>query len=378
MTPGRKYLRHRSPCAAVRLLGWLIAALSGLSLLSAEEPAARLGNRQIVLETSAGSIVLEVYPLAAPNHVQKFLERVANHFYEGTIFHRAIPGGIIQGGDPLTKDPSKRTLYGTGGLQELKFEANPLPLTRGAMAAVLIPNQRDSAGSQFFICVHDQVQLNGQYTVFGQVAEGMEVVSAISTRPTDKDQKLEERVVLLKTYLRDRPAPEVIPFTDTPAGELSKYGARIQTDFGDIEVRFFAEDAPEHVRQFLRFAQLGLYNGTLFQRVVPKFVIQGGLLASREPAAPEKYKPLLRALHAEINAHKHERGILSMARGEDPHSGMDSFFIVLDSQPHLDDNYTVFGYVTKGMEVADSISAVELKEESPVKPVRLRIEVIQP
>ncbi len=364
--------------SALLTLLLLAAGLACSSSLRAQESGPVLGSRQVVLETSDGKIILEVFPKAAPNHVQKFLERIESNFYVGTTFHRAVPGGIIQGGDPLTKDPSKRALYGTGGLKELKFEPNPLPLSKGMVAAVLIPNRKDSGGSQFFVCVNDQLQLNGQYTVFGRVEEGMEVVSAISFRTTDKEQKLEERVTIQKSYLRDRPAPEVIPFIDTPAGELAGYGALIQTDLGEIEVRFFAEAAPEHVRQFLRFAQLGFYDGTLFQRVVPKFVVQAGLLASRETAVPEKYKPWLKPLHAEFNKIKHERGILSMARGEDPHSAMDSFFIVLDSQPHLDDQYTAFGHVVKGMEVADAISAVELKEEAPVKPIRIRVKVLKP
>ncbi len=363
---------------ACRLLRLFALLWLSCRFLDAQGAATAFGDRQVVLETDAGTIVLEVYPSAAPNHVRKFLERVQNRFYEGTIFHRAVPGGMIQGGDPLTKDPARKELYGTGGLQELKFEPNPLPLAKGAVAAVLIPNQKDSAGAQFFLCVRDQLALNGQYTVFAQVAEGLDIASAISFQPADKDQKLLDRVAIRKAYLRDRPPPEVIPFTDTPAADLARYGARIQTDMGEIEVRFYPDAAPEHVRQFLRFARLGLYDGTLFQRVVPRFVVQAGLLASREPAVPEKYQPLRKPLRAEFSARKHERGILSMARGDDPDSAMDSFFVVLDSQPHLDNNYTVFGYVARGMEVADAISAVELKEEAPVKPIRIRVKVIEP
>src|SRR5881396_2221770 len=125
-------------------------------------------GKQAVLETSAGTIVLDLLADAAPNHVAHFITRAREGAYDGTVFHRVIPMGIIQGGDPLSKDPGQRTRYGTGGLGELRFEANPEKHTRGAVSAVLVPGNRDSAGSQFFICVTDQPGLDGQYTVFAR------------------------------------------------------------------------------------------------------------------------------------------------------------------------------------------------------------------
>jgi peptidylprolyl isomerase len=164
------------------------------------------GDKQVVLETQAGVIVLEVFPEKAPRHVDAFLRRIRHQEYVGTTFHRAIPFGIIQGGDPLTKDPSKRDLYGTGGLFELSNEFNDVSHTRGTVSAVLVPNNRDSAGSQFFICVTDQVQLDGRYTAFGQVTEGMDVVEKISQLSTDPKQRILERVEIERTYERDRPS----------------------------------------------------------------------------------------------------------------------------------------------------------------------------
>ena len=101
--------------------------------------------------------------------------------YDGTTFHRVIAMGIIQGGDPLSKDPAQAAKYGTGGLGVLRFEANAEKHTRGAVSAVLVPDNRDSAGSQFFISVTDQPALDGQYTVFARVAEGIGVAQKIST-----------------------------------------------------------------------------------------------------------------------------------------------------------------------------------------------------
>jgi cyclophilin family peptidyl-prolyl cis-trans isomerase len=353
----------------------MLATLLQATWLGAEElpePA----EQQVVLDTDHGEFVIDLYPDAAPNHVRKFVERVRNGFYNGTTFHRAIAYGIIQGGDPLSKDPSKRAAYGTGGLMELKREKNAISHRRGTVSAVLVPGDPDSAGSQFFICVTDQVQLDGQFTAFGRVVEGMEVVEKISQLPADGEQKLIERVEM-RARLRDRPPPEVIPFVDTPVEELGVYRVIISTDLGEIEIRLFPEEAPGHVRQFLRFARLGLYDGTTFHRVVPGFVLQGGMLAGRGAPVPALYQEWLRNLRPEFNdRRRHVRGTVSMARGEEPDSAMDSFFIVLDEWPHLDGTYTAFGEVTRGMETVDAIVAQPLEGETPSQPVRMRITVL--
>lgn len=334
--------------------------------------------KQAVLETRLGAIVIELYPEAAPRHVQSFIERIESGFYQGTAFHRAVAWGIIQGGDPLSRDPAARDRYGTGGLNELPREDSPVSHLRGTLSAVLIPGQPDSAGSQFFICVTDQTQLDGQFTAYGRVVEGMDVVEQISQLPADDQQRLQERIEIDKTYLRDPPPPEVIPFVDTPAEELARYRAVVRTSLGEFEVEFFPQQAPNHVRQFLRFARLGLYDGTTFHRVVPGFVIQGGNLSARQPPVPEKYKDLLQPLKAEFNQHPHQAGTLSMARGDDPDSGMDSFFVVLARQEYLDGAYTAFGCVVRGMETVEALAAVPLDGESPVEPIPIEIKVIQP
>ncbi|MFB3906559.1 MAG: peptidylprolyl isomerase [Acidobacteriota bacterium] len=355
------------------VIGGLVFAVATVARLQGEElPPA---EKQVVFETSYGEIVLEVFPQAAPNHVAKFLERVKSGFYDGTAFHRAIPFGIIQGGDPLSRDPTRKPYYGTGGLGEISKENSPVSHRRGTLSAVLIPGNPDSAGSQFFICVSDQVQLDGQYTAYGRVVDGSAVVEKISQAATDARQLITERIELKRAYLRDRPPPEVIPFLETAAAELEKYRALIHSPLGDIRLAFYPQEAPEHVRQFLRFAKLGLYDGTTFLRVVPGFVLQGGLMDTRKPRVPDKYRALLKPLKAEFNQHKHVRGILSMARTDDPDSGMDSFFIVLDTQPHLDSQYTAFGFVEAGMDVVDAIVARPLSGETPVDPLSFTVEV---
>ena len=143
-------------------------------------PSEQMRGKQAVLETDRGTIVIDLLPEAAPNHVGYFMKLAGEGAYDGTTFHRAIKMGIVQGGDPLSKDPAKRAQYGTGGLGLLKREPNGEKATRGAVAAVLQPGKPDSAGSQFFLCVTDQPALDGQYTVFGRVSDGIEAVQAIS------------------------------------------------------------------------------------------------------------------------------------------------------------------------------------------------------
>ncbi len=106
--------------------------------------------------------------------------RAATARYDGTIFHRVVRLGIIQGGDPLSKDPAKAKQYGTGGLGVLKAELSGEKHTRGAVSAVLQPGKPDSGGAQFFVCVTDQPALDGKYTIFGRVSEGLDVVQKIS------------------------------------------------------------------------------------------------------------------------------------------------------------------------------------------------------
>jgi len=133
--------------------------------------------------------------------------------------------------------------------------------------------------------------------------------------------------------------------------------ATIKTQFGDMELAFFPQKAPKHVENFLKLAKSGFYNGTIFHRVIPGFMIQGGDPNTKDLNKPETYGmggPKER-VHAEFNDIPHTRGILSMARSNDPNSAGSQFFIVVKDANFLDGQYTVFGEVVKGMEVADKI-----------------------
>ena len=332
--------------------------------------AAELQQKQAVVETSFGTMVFDLLADAAPNHVAHFITRAREGAYDGTIFHRVITMGIIQGGDPLSKDPAQAARYGSGGLNELRFESNREKQTRGAVSAVLVPGRKDSAGSQFFIDVSDQPALDGQYTVFARVAEGMTVAQKISTVPAD-GQLPKERVEIRRVTIRDTPPPVPEPFVSASVAEMASKHVILDTPLGAITLEFFPDRAPNHVRQFLRLAQAGVYDGTAFHRVVKGFVIQGGFMPTRRQPPDERQEGYIRTLQPEFNDTVHERGTLSMARGDDPASATSSFFIVLARTPALDGKYTAFGRVIAGLDVVDMIEAQPVNGETPVT----RIEV---
>jgi peptidyl-prolyl cis-trans isomerase B (cyclophilin B) len=283
---------------------------------------------------------------------------------------------MVQGGDPISKDPSKRSLYGTGGLNAVKAEARAPKMTRGSAAAVLVPGKPDSAGAQFFIVLVDQPGLDGQYSVFGHVSDGIEVLQKISQTPVDGNGVATERVEIAKVTIRDTP-PE--PFVGDSPQQLSRYRAVLDTSAGPITIELFAEKAPETVRQFLKLADAGVYNGMAFHRVAPGFVIQTGALSSRLAPLTEKQQTLVHNLKPEFNDTKHVKGIVSMARGEAPDSAQTSFFICTGQSTALDGVYTAFGRVVDGMGAVEMIEAAPRTGEAPNERIELKtVRVVRP
>ena len=327
--------------------------------------------RQAVLETTAGMIVMDLLADRAPNHVALFIKTAEAGDYDGTTFFRMIKHGIIQGGDPVTKDAAARAKYGTGGLNLLKPEINAEKHTRGAVSATQIPGQADSAGTQFFISITDQPALDGRYTIFARVVEGILVAQKISEAAVDDAGLAVDRIVVNKVAIRDRPAATSEPFSTESIEDLSRYRAVLDTSMGEITVSFTPDKAPNHVRNFLRLAQAGVYDGMSFHRVVTGFVIQSGHLPTRGPLN-ETQQTYVRQLNAEFNDQLHQKGTLSMARLADPNSASTSFFIVTARVQALDNQYTVFGKVEGGLEVVDKIEAVAVTGETPVERVELR------
>lgn len=179
-------------CFGICLLA-MAACLPGTTMLHAAEGAAGKAPKAVI-KTQLGDMEIVFFPDKAPNHVQNFIKLAKSGYYNGTIFHRVIPGFMIQGGDPNTKDPKKPETYGMGGPSEkLKAEFNDTPHRRG-IVSMARTNDPNSAGSQFFIVVKDSNFLDGQYTVFGEVVKGMEVADKIVNLPRNARDLPTERV----------------------------------------------------------------------------------------------------------------------------------------------------------------------------------------
>ena len=153
----------------------------------------KMSTTKAIIETKFGNITLKFFPDVAPGHVKNFIDLAKKGFYDGTTFHRVIPGFMIQGGDTNSKNPDKRT-HGQGGPgYTIKAEFNDRAHKRGTLSMARAQNP-DSAGSQFFICVKDAPFLNKQYTVFGEVESGMEAVDKIVSQPRDSNDNPNERI----------------------------------------------------------------------------------------------------------------------------------------------------------------------------------------
>lgn len=146
----------------------------------------------------------------------------------------------------------------------------------------------------------------------------------------------------------------------------------LDTEAGIIELEMFPEMAPETVRNFLNLVATGALDNTTFSRVVPGFVIQGGDLYTNEKITTAQKWRAVKKIKDEPNKIIHERGILSMARTTDPDSASTHFFILMKTSPTLDGTFAAFGRVTKGMEVVEAINKMDVIDEKPNKPVRIR------
>ena len=157
-----------------------------------------MSNEIAVIETSLGNIEFELLEDVAPGHVQNFKDLANSDFYNGTIFHRVIPGFMVQGGDPNTKSDD-RSSHGMGGPgHTIKAEFNDKPHVRG-IVSMARSQDPDSAGSQFFVVVKDSDFLDGQYTAFGRVISGMDVADKIVDSPRDDRDNPIDRIEMKVT-----------------------------------------------------------------------------------------------------------------------------------------------------------------------------------
>jgi peptidyl-prolyl cis-trans isomerase B (cyclophilin B) len=161
------------------LINLLAAALVVASVNAEEKKPMNSTNEVAVIKTSEGEMIAEFWPDVAPNTVENFKKLARSGFYDGTAFHRIVKGFMIQGGDPLTKDPAKENRFGTGDPgYKIKAEFNDRSHERGVLSMAR-SSDPDSAGSQFFICLANVSRLDHQYTTFGRLIKGDDVLGKI-------------------------------------------------------------------------------------------------------------------------------------------------------------------------------------------------------
>jgi peptidyl-prolyl cis-trans isomerase B (cyclophilin B) len=336
--------------------------------------AAALGQSasdlEAVVATDAGTFRFEFAPDKAPRHVEHFLKLARQGFYDGGAFHRVVGFGIIQGGDPLLKDAkTPRKLWGTGGLSLLAPEFSDLKHERGVVSTVSIPGKADSDGAQFFVCISPQPPLDGKFSSFGRVTEGMDVVEKISQSASAVDGFVEKPVRILKVTIERK---KVEPFTTATLDEMRRT-VTLKTTLGILRIKMEPDWAPNHVRNFLKLTETGWLNGTSFHRLVKDFVVQGGMGDTRASGPTHPADRWVHRLKGEFRDDvKHERGIVSMARADDPDSASTSFFLMLGPSPHLDGKYSAFGRIVEGLEVLAAFEKEEVTGETPKR----RLEIV--
>jgi peptidyl-prolyl cis-trans isomerase B (cyclophilin B) len=176
----------------MKLSIFAVAMLLGSAAFAADEkkaenPTMNASNEVAVIRTSEGDMVVRFWNDAAPNTIENFKKLARSGFYDGTIFHRVVKGFMIQGGDPNSKDPAKENKYGEGGPgYKIKAEFNNHSHERGVISMAREPNP-DSAGSQFFICLAPVTRLDHQYTTFGKLIKGNDVLDKIGETPVTRN-----------------------------------------------------------------------------------------------------------------------------------------------------------------------------------------------
>jgi peptidyl-prolyl cis-trans isomerase B (cyclophilin B) len=205
MTRDAVSMRAFALCGVLLVVG-LLAGCGGKADINPVAPPPSLGPRAVI-KTKFGDIHIKLYPDVAPNHVKNFIQLAKSGFYNGTIFHRVIPGFMIQGGDPNTKNSLHKELYGQGGPKDekgnsilLKAEFSDIPHKRG-IVSMARANEPDTAGSQFFVVVEASHFLDGKYTAFGEVTKGIGVADKIVILPRNDRDLPNERVEMTITIL---------------------------------------------------------------------------------------------------------------------------------------------------------------------------------
>jgi cyclophilin family peptidyl-prolyl cis-trans isomerase len=336
--------------------------------------AGEYDNLEAVLDISRGQIVIEFFPKEAPRHVESFVKNARDGAYDGTTFHRVVKNALIQGGDPLSKNPRDRARYGTGGLNAgIPDELNKNKHLPGAVSSVLQSVRAGSndvkpgtSGAQFFIILNAstaQANLDSTFTVFGRVVEGMDVASKISTSPASAADVATERIEIKKITIREK----------TPTLEQMKaMRITLETSLGNIKLQLLPESAPNTSRAFVRYAKAGLYDGTTFFRVSQKYFLEVGYLGDwPQDSANRNRQFSFWPVASEKSDVKQERGTVSMRVAPDGTTSW-YFFITSKENPALDGKHVAFAKVAEGLDIVDKIADAEVEGDKPKQRIEIR------
>ena len=317
-------------------------------------------HKAVIEIENYGTIELDLYGDVAPITVVNFAKLANDGFYNGLTFHRIIEDFVMQGGCPngLGNGGSGKNITG-------EFTANGVNNTlshvRGVISMARSGHQTydyyyyNTASSQFFIMHKDSPHLDGNYAGFGMVTSGMDVVDKICTGVYQTDENgsiLKESQPVIKSVtvecLDDKFKEEAPVVTHEAVIEIENYGT--------IKLDLYGNVAPITVENFEKLASQGFYNGLTLHRIIKDFMMQGGCPkgdGTGDSGTDIKGEFLTNNVYT--NMVSHVRGVISMARGNEPDSASSQFFIVHKDSPHLDYNYAAFGIVTEGMDVVDRI-----------------------
>ncbi|HEY6331060.1 MAG TPA: peptidylprolyl isomerase [Blastocatellia bacterium] len=394
---------HRGPAPAARLFvslllllicGWTPYNSTAVRALAAARHAGAANSNAItgswaapqsdstdydsleaVLDTDKGQIVIQFFAKDAPRHVEYFVKQAREGAYDGTTFHRLYKDALIQGGDPLTKHAANQARFGTGGLNAgIPDEINKNKNIAGAVSAVLSQVRANvsevapgSSGAQFFILIAPGPKLDSQFTVFGHVVSGMDVVAGISTEPTGANNMASRRIAINKVTIREK-SPTV--------EQMKTMSATLETSLGNVKVQFDPESAPETTRTFINYSKERIFDGTTFFRVSQKYYLECGNLADWPQDSPNRNRFFsLWQLPFEPNQTKPVRGTLSMRQINGSTSW--DFYIISKDNPGLQGKDVPIGKVVEGLDVIDKIAGVDVEGDKPKDRIEIKRITIQ-
>ncbi len=355
--------------------------------LAAEEKLAQRDVAYVTMEIEGiGDIKLALDATAAPNTVRHFLKLVNEGFYDGLSFYAAIEDFVIQGGDPdfdangVYKDDNGNPVCIEGEFLYNGYQGNDIKHERGVISMIRW-NPADSASCQFFICnaTNESVSsIDGYYAAFGYVMDGMDVVDKITESGENANVQTQiipkdKQIKIKRVYVNGEVDLDLDEVQHLKSGEC-EYVTRDVTGrdivyveitfkgYGTVKLLLDRTTAPITVDNFVSLVNAGFYDGLTIHRSIENFMIQGGDPDGDGTGGNTDSEGNKLEIKGEFSSNGwendilHKRGVISMARAEDPDSASSQFFIMNADATHLDGSYAAFGYVVEGLRVIDAVT----------------------